>query len=410
MIAGFYSAAISLYSDEIALKAISNDIANMNTTGYKASDVRFSDIYYQALTGASRVSQTGKGGYSESVKISLVEGPIKTTESSTDVAIVGDGFFVVKDPKKDKLLFTRDGTFILDKDKKLVTVDGLPVQGVIYTEVAALTPGTAPTYTDIDLSGMETSFKPTTQVDLMVNLDASIKPEDRTFDIGNPEETADFITSVDIYDQEGNPTHLFFAFDKVDLNTWSLQVLKREEDGGFTPVGSPTTLRFNPGGLLEEGSSIVLDIDGQEVNVSLSGSTQFASRSSVFYSSQDGYPLGKLSFVYVNSYGEVVGRYSNGQDIPLARIVLARFRNPWDLERVGNNRFSNTYLSGDPQFFFPSDEKGYAKVVGGALEMSNVDLAREFADLIATQWSFSANARVLRTADEMLLLAVRRNL
>ncbi len=401
MFTSLFIGASGMLSSELALSVVGNNISNANTTGYKGSSVEFKDMFYEDLVGAERVSMVGKGVKVGAVTPSFSQGSIINTSCSTDLAISGRGFFMVKDPEKGNVYYTRDGSFLLE-DYKLVDEDGYIVQGVVYTEGIAVD---QPSQNDLDFSSLSSIFKPTSTIDAFINLDATINPSSKVFDINKPEETSDFITNTKIYDASGNPVYIYLAFDKTDVNTWNLYVLK-SNNGSFTQVGGPFTIQFTPSGITDQSTVFTFNIDNQSIELDLTGITQFASPSSVISMDQDGYPEGNLENIYVERNGEIIGIYSNGQNIPVGRIALARFSSPWNLERIGDNRFRETSLSGSADLFFPGGYFADTKITGGALETSNVDLANEFVNMILAQRSFQISSRVVSTSDQMLVAAI----
>lgn len=402
-----FAGVSGLRNHQIRMDVIGNNIANVNTTGYKASRVTFEEAFAQQLQGASRppgdsgnVSggvnpvQVGLGMNIGSIDLLFTQGNLETTGVTTDLAIQGDSFFVASDGAKN--YFTRSGNFQLDANGRLVaSTNGFIVQGRV-AEGGVLTD----TIQDIRLPfGQKSAANPTSAISLAGNLDAEAA-------IGATRET-----TITVYDAMGARDEMTIAFTKTSGTTWDYAVSVGE---GTAVSGDTGTLTFdNQGRLttpLPAGPFVFTPASGaQDVSVaidfgsadSISGLSQFAAPSTAVVRDQDGYTMGDLERISIDQTGTVTGAFTNGVTLTLAQIVLADFNNPAGLIRSGDNMYQVSANSGSPVLGF-AGEGSQSSITSGALEMSNVDLAQEFTGMITAQRGFQSNARVITTADEML--------
>ncbi len=397
-----------LTSESTALSAIANNLANQNTTGYKSTRALFSDLFYQNIgtTGAGDPVQLGAGTQIGSMPGNFTQGSVDPTGVSTDVAIQNDGFFVIQ--KDGVISYTRAGNFSKDTSGYLVTSDGQYVMG--YPAVNGVV-GTGQGLTPLQLgSGTISPPTPTSDVQLTANLDAAAN-------IGDI-----WSTPITIYDSLGGPHTLSFTFTKTGANAWDYTLSL--PPGDFTqavtvpptPAGQVATgtLQFDGNGVLTNPAANVTGItipnftDGA-TNLTfdwslLSGGvpvlTQVASPSSASSALQDGSRSGSLVKFGIGSDGVITGSFSNGRTAAVGQLALATFGNQQGLQRKGNNNFSETLASGQAVVGAPGTG-GRGSLSGGALELSNVDIASEFAKLIVAQRAFEANARAVTTFDEI---------
>ena len=393
-----------LTASSMALSNIANNIANQNTVGYKETRTEFRDLFYQTLgsSGSGDPLQIGAGTAVGAIASDFTSGSVEQSGVPTDVAIMGDGFFVVQ--KDGVTQYTRAGDFSRDSSGMLVTSEGQQVMGYPASKGIVNTGmGVVP----IDLSnGAISPANATTSVELRTNLDARATVDDPAFS-----------TPVKIFDSLGDKHILTFTFAKVDANTWSYDISIPGADVGKTdPVSVKNgQLTFNGDGTLATPAADVADIgisklangasdvaftwkiyDGGSATV-----TQMADTSNTSSAQQDGYGSGTLSNFDIQSDGSVMGTFSNGKTAVLAQLALANFANVQGLSRSGKNDFSDTLASGAPVVGIPGTG-GRGTVSGGALELSNVDIASEFADLITAQRAFQANARTITTFDDIM--------
>ncbi|WP_330396826.1 flagellar hook protein FlgE [Anaeromicrobium sediminis] len=432
-----YSGVSGMQAHQVKLDVISNNIANINTVGYKAQTVSFEEVYSQTLNGATAPSDSGRGGTNpmqlghgvtvSSINTINTQGSMQLTGGTTDFAIDGDGYFIVQDPS-GAYMFTRAGNFGLDTDGNLVTADGLYVCG--WQEYEALPDGTYVFDTTKDPEPINIfsdeynknknniAPKATENVVLNGNLDASESPKGSgTSDIGTPPETADFTMPFTAYDDLGNDYEVDVNFTKcyVDdsdpdnpVTTWYWEM---PSDGSSSSSGY---IKFDKDGNIVEEDGFDTKVDVEVTPDSSTGTGSFTmtidfesvsmydAESSVNPLNVDGYPSAELNDFYIGADGVIMGVYSNGQQQPLGMMSLATFSNPAGLERVGNNLFMATANSGDFNQAYAPGTQGAGTLSVGFLEMSNVDLSSEFTEMVIAQRGFQANSRIITTADEMI--------
>lgn len=454
-----------------AMSIIGNNIANVNTSGFKAGRPIFGDILSQSLGG----SQIGRGVELNKVDTLFQQGSFSTTENITDMAIDGTGFFVVKN--QNGTFFSRAGNFHFDASGYLVNPEGLSLQGS-----AIINGNVTGSVGDIRIENLTGTPKATgnglngsTGIQIAANLDSrvAIPPP---FSIEGTSSTTNFSTSITAYDSLGNGHLLNVYFNKTATNAWEYHISTESKDlSGWpgTPIAGQTwppptsqqvevgrgTLEFNTdGALLRTGvygppttytaptppavayvptfGAITYPAATTPLTVNFNfsggatqnqpvafnfgdaltagnpaapvanatgkgGLTQYGSTSAVSYQKQDGYTVGSLRNISISQKGIVTGIYTNGQTIDLYQIFLADFKSPSDLLKQGKNLFSQSKDSGEP-IIGPPGSSGKGTVIANSVEMSNVDLAAEFVNMITTQRGFTANTRVISTSDAML--------
>ncbi|WP_028582668.1 flagellar hook protein FlgE [Desulfogranum japonicum] len=414
-----YSAISGLQTNSQAMTVTGNNISNSNTVGFKSSNTVFADLLSANIASSSGNSQVGRGSQIQTVQTNFSQGGFESTESSTDIAIEGSGFFIVSDPLSDTAYYTRNGNFSFDEDGYLVTADGFRVQGSLYNAEGTLNAGNL---TDIQLDLVaQIAAQQTDNVTLQTNLDSNsdiVGP----FDIATPDDTSNYSATTTIYDSLGTAHQATCYFTKTANQTWeyNLCVVSDELDPAqagaedLTLVGNGV-LTFDQDGNLATGGVVVSNAlvwnNGADPTQTLTytfETTQFDSESAVFSQIQDGYSSGEVSSVDVSSDGVVSAVYSNGEIVEVAMLSLATFTNPDGLDSAGGSLFSETSYSGTATIGYPGPSQG--TLVTQALELSNVDLSTEFVDLITIQNGYTANSRVITTTDEMLqeLLNLKR--
>jgi flagellar hook protein FlgE len=373
-----------------------NNIANVNSVGFKASQVVFDDTLSQLMTaagapqqgqGGTNPAQVGLGVRTTAINTSFVQGSAETTNRPTDLMISGDGFFVVKSVNEQ--LFTRAGAFNFDADGKLVTATGAAVQG--WPAVAGVV-NTNGTIGDIVLPvGTLIAPVPTKNVTLAGNLQADAV------------DLTSIPRSVKIYDSQGTAIPLTMTFTKQSTFTPPTYDVTVTDSLGDTPVVQ--TLTFDPNThQLAAPTPMPLPFtmaSGQVINIDLAGLNFYTSGTTVNVLSQDGTPAATLTSFTINPDGQLVGIFSNGLKQTVAQLALANFNNPPGLERTGDGLYRFTVNSGLAQVGI-AGTNGLGVLQAGAIEMSNVDLAQEFTNLIIAQRGFEANSKVISTSDEML--------
>jgi len=466
MMRSLFSGVSGLQNHQTRMDVIGNNISNINTTGFKRGRVGFQDLIYQQLQGAARPTEdlggvnpkeVGLGMSIASIDTLHIQGSLQTTGVQTDLAIIGQGFFVLDDMGKQ--LFTRAGAFSVDSEGVLVNpANGMKVQGWMAREVEG--------YSIIDVSapvnqitipvGGKDPAKATTMVQFACNLDKRIPelPENPT---GDQVIRSTWTTTIDIYDTFGDKHILQVSFTRVPgtANSWNATVNVDPQNeaptnatigfGAEPPaVGGPQVfvVNFSNNGTLlsaEDGAGNVSGASGQvQMNVAYdvqnatpnedgtlarqefvlnlgnvgaftNSMTQYAEASSTKMVEQDGRTMGYLDNFKIDSSGIITGIYSNGTTRDLAQIAMATFTNQGGLEKAGDNTFRVSNNSGIANIG-PSGIAGKGKIIAGTLEMSNVDMADQFVDMIVTQRGFQANSKTIQTADQLLqeLLTLKR--
>jgi flagellar hook protein FlgE len=434
MMRSMFSGVSGLRVHQSKMDVIGNNISNVNTVAFKSGRVTFEQVFSQTLQGASAPDPiSGRGGTNPmqiglgvgiaSVDTIMTNGSVQRTDNPTDLAIEGDGFFIVKGGSTDTFRFTRAGNFGIDKVGNLVTAGGLNVYGwQAYTREAD---GTYVFDTEAELEPINLymddtnnnkkiiSAKATTNAVISGNLDASY-PEVET---GATIDDTQFSVPMTVYDSLGNPYTVNLNFWKeevgTDSTTWKWEVNSSEGlyyspasgDFEFDKQGkiifdSTTEEQVKPTIIITPPTTV--GAEEMEVQLDFSKLTMFAADSSAKPVSVDGYSSGSLINFSIGSDGIITGIYSNGQQQPLGLIGLASFENPAGLEKSGNNLYTPTTNSGDFKKAVKAGGEGVGMLNPGTLEMSNVDLSSEFTEMIVTQRGFQANSRIITTSDEML--------
>lgn len=410
-----YSGVSGLNANADAMTVIGNNIANSNTVGFKSGRANFSDIISQSISSGSKNSQLGRGAQLSSISNSFMQGSLESTSSVTDLALEGDGFFIVNDGLAS--YYTRAGQFIFDSEGKLVNADGLTVQGWD----ADLSGNQTGAIQNIDLSSVSSTPNATTAVTLSTNLDSRAAVTG-PFDLANPSTTSNFSSGITVYDSLGNAHTVITYFTKTAANAWAWNAVVdgNELTSGSTEIEASGTLLFTANGELDVETTAVSDFDfaggasqtqaisfdfGDSITTDggtgLVGSTQFGADSAVGLLDQDGFTSGRLQSVSIGQDGLITGFFTNGRTQPLAIVAVAKFQNQNGLNKAGNNLFSETFATGQP-VISQGGVSGAGKVQSNSLEQSNVDLAQEFVKMITTQRAFQANSRTITTTDEMM--------
>lgn len=418
VLSSLYTGVSGLAAQGEALGVIGDNIANANTTGFKASRAEFQDIVAKSLKGILGGNQIGRGVKIGAVNPILVQGNTDQTEKVTDLAIAGDGYFTLKGTDGES--FTRDGSFKFDKEGYLVTNDYQRVQGFQADDKGQVQNKLG----DIKFPRALVPAKATTKMQMDLNLDSRVQTA-KVFDKKNPYDTSNYSTGLEMYDSQGNKHLVNMFFTKTADRTWQYHGLvdgkeitgaKDDEmasvvegtltfttDGKLdTEVQSMSAFNFRGGALqnqqikMDFGDSITTD-KGQGVN----GSKQYGKESDLISWQQDGSAAGTINNLSFNDEGILTALYSNGQTQDIAQIALAKFENPEAMFKVGNNRLKEARDSGAPALGGPG-RAGRGKIFAKSLERSTVDLAMEFVNLIQNQRGFQANAKTITTTDELL--------
>ncbi len=426
-----YSGVSGLRAEGEALGVVGDNIANVNTVGFKGQRVVFQDVLGHSILAGQSSALPGSGVRLGDVQQMFTQGSLANTGISTDLALNGDGFFVVKGTVEGIAgnFYSRAGQFSIDAKGFLVNTSGLQVQGY------AADPLTGRFQASVSSLQVPTSAiqpKVTANMSITANLDASAAVPTVAWNAQDPANTSNFSTSMTIYDSLGSAHTMDIYFRKTGANSYEYHVLTKGDDlvppqpGLNVEVGAGT-LGFTTDGALDTvttSTPISVSFTGataaQAIAVDfgtpiagggtgLDGTTQFASPASVSAQDQDGYASGDFAGVAVDGNGVVQGLYTNGEKIAVGQLAVAKFRSNDGLGRAGQNLWIETRDSGNAALG-AAGSGGRASVSAGALEGSNVDLAEQFVGLIQHQRSFSANSRTITTADDMLqeLINIKR--
>ena len=417
-----------------ALSTSSSNIANVNTIGYKSSDTNFSTLVAASM-GASDMSSIGVvSGTSQNIG---QQGLLQTASSPTDLAISGNGFFMVSDSSSPGggQYYTRAGDFNPNANGDLQNSAGFYLMGYAVDSSGNVAPGAA--LSAINVSNLTGKAEPTTTMTVQANLQASTEVYDDsqgtyavgTNDMAGGQVTPSFTRTINVYDSQGGSRPITISYLKTAANQWSYEVsyagdAANDLTGGSNLLASGT-MTFNSDGTLADVSadagatasngtlqlnipwsansglsSQPLSINFGTLNAS-NGMTQFDSASTLTNSTVDGALFGTLSGVSVDSSGIVTAQFSNGLTQKIAQVPLATFTNPNGLAAISGNAYAATANSGNA-IVGAAGAGGAGKIQSGALEGSTVDLATEFTNLITTQRAYTASTRVITTASEML--------
>jgi flagellar hook protein FlgE len=395
----FRIALSGLNAAQTDLAVTGNNIANSSTVGFKQSRTEFADVYAVAFEGISDIA-TGNGVAVSAVSQNFSQGNIDFTDRSLDIAISGQGFFVLGDNTGHS--YSRAGAFHVDRDGFVVNQNGQRLQ--IFEAVSGGGFNTGK-LDDLELSTTEGPPSATDLIDVSVNLSsAASQPVTVPF---NPNDATSFnnSTSTVVYDSLGTAhTATLYYVKTATANEWDsyLYIDGNEIDSGGV---SPTTLIFNPDGTINTPTSIAydnytpstgaLDIS---IDMNYSDSTQFGSPFAVNGLSQNGFTTGRLSGIDINDEGVVFARYTNGQSNPLGKIALANFSNVSGLRQLGDTSWAQSFDAGDV-LLGEAGTSSFGYVQAGGLESSNVDIAESLVNLITAQRNFQANAQVISAAD-----------
>lgn len=397
ILTSLFSAVSGLNAYGNAMSVIGNNIANVGTAGFKSSRASFADLVSASLGGGSSAGQVGLGVFLNDVQTSFTQGSLSNTGNTLDLAIDGAGFFQLRDTT-GTMIYSRTGQFEVNNLGEIVDLSGRFLQGYQASTTGVI----LGTIGNITLSTATVAPQATSTASVEANLDAASTVPAAAFDATDPT-TYNFSNGMTVYDTLGTQHQLRLYYVKAAANTWNLH---SQIDGGATTA--QTDLVFNSSGALTGGGAqtFSLPIAGGAatpltVAMDFSAVTQFGAASNLTNQNQDGFTSGSFQSLSVDSAGQVVAQFSNGQTRTLAQVVLSRFTNPNGLVRSGENGFAETIDSGAPLAGAPTNN-GLGRLLSQTIEQSNVDLGKEFVDMIITQRAFQANSRAITTSDEML--------
>ncbi|HEC20401.1 MAG TPA: flagellar hook protein FlgE [Gammaproteobacteria bacterium] len=395
----FRIALSGLNAAQTDLSVTGNNIANASTAGFKGARTEFSDVYAVAFEGISSLA-TGNGVSVTGITQNFSQGNIDFTERNLDIAVSGQGFFVVNDASGQS--FTRAGAFHIDRDGYIVNQASQRLQ-----VFPAITGGGFNTgvLNDIQLSTSDGPPQATSTITATLNLSSSDSvPTTVPFDPNDPT-SFNNSTSTVIYDSLGTAhTSTLYYVKTAVANQWDTY---QYIDGNVVASGgaSPISITFNSDGTLSGPASIAYDAVPSgtgalpiQVSLNYSNTTQFGSAFAVNGLSQDGFSTGRLSGIDIDDEGVVFARFTNGQSNPLGKVALANFANVGGLRQQGDTAWAQSFESGD-LILGEANTASFGLIQSGALEASNVDIAESLVNLITAQRNFQANAQVISTAD-----------
>ncbi|MFZ3172778.1 MAG: flagellar hook protein FlgE [Carboxydocellales bacterium] len=415
MMRSLFAGVSGLKNHLIKTDVIGNNIANVNTIGFKKSRANFQDMLNQSIRGASS-PQGGRGGTNPqqvglgvtlaSIDTIQTQGNLQSTGKMTDLAVQGDGFFILSNGSEN--VYTRAGTLDLDRNGNLINSAGLKVQGWLPDAAGTISTTSALTGLSV-IVGSSMPPKATTAATFANNLDAS-----SAIPVVGPPAVAGYTHPiiVTVYDSLGVAHAVSLALENKGANTWEVtltNVTGVAVPGTLAP-GAPVNVKFTPLGVYDPvastaGPTVDFTPDGgaNAVSVALDFTTltQYAAETTARATDQNGNESGILRAYTIDTTGTITGAYSNGLTQTLGQVALANFSNPGGLVKEGENIFRKSNNSGEPDIGEAS-KGGRGSIAPGNLEMSNVDLSQEFTDMIVTQRGFQANSRTITTSDEML--------
>lgn len=402
MFTSFSTALSALNAFSTAVDVVGNNLANLNTAGYKTSVVAFHDLVSQSLGAGLGETQVGFGVGQPVTLRQFSQGAIQTSKGPLDVAIEGDGFLIVRTPE-NSTLYTRGGHLQVDSDGFLLTATGDRIQG--WTEQNGQLNTTGPVGDILVPIGTVRAPVASTSFSVDMNLSATAT------------EGTTFATSVEIFDSLGVSHSATLSFTKAaGAGAWDYELSIPDTDAD--PAVAPLTgsITFDAQGRLLSpaadddpptlaitgltNGALPIDLAWNLYNGTTPRLTQHNQSSSVAANAQDGLPAAQLIRVGIGDGGAVLAQYSNGKQSVVGQIAMASIRNPESLIAVGNNNFQTSARSALPATGLPGSG-GRGSIIGGAVENSTVDLAKEFTNLIVLQRGYQANAKIVTTVDEL---------
>lgn len=403
MSSSILTAASALRNHQTFMNVVANNIANMNTIGYKSASITFQDLLSRQLRAGAEPTNTrgglnpiqfGLGMQLGSINNNMGQGTLQSTGRGTDLAITGTGFFIYAGAQQP--IYSRDGALGIDTQGGLMNLStGMRIQGWQADDEGVI--NNAGAIGDIEIPiGAPMAAVATETVNVAGNIDAAL-------DVGES-----VSTSVQFYDSLGG-LHVFdLTYTKNDDNNW---VVSLSTDDTEVTLGAPTpaTVQFNQRGELTvpENGNIVFNVamangsEDMEVTLDVANVTQLEApgEDRLYVTSQDGRAAGEMIDFNIDDTGRVIGVFSNGLLRTLGQLAVAEFVNPAGLAKTGQNGWAVSGNSGDPQVVVAGDR---SQITAGFLEMSNVDLTLEFSEMIRAQRGFQANSRVITSSDEMI--------
>lgn len=413
MLTAFSTALSALGADSTAISVVGNNLANLNTTGFKASSVEFEDLLYETLGGGS--SQVGMGVQQPTTERIFSQGATQSSSDSLDVAISGQGFLIVQSAS-GAIQYTRDGSLQTNAQGYLQTANGDYVQG--WSSLTGNVNATGPIGNIQVPTGSLRQATPTANMSVDMNLDATAA--NTTPSTGGVPNPPTFSTPIEVYDSLGNSHVLTISFWKTSSASpttpaqWTWAASVPPADGSTTSTG---TLQFDQNGNLVSPAPgaaaptiAITGLTDGAANININWNlyqagngtiTQYAQSSSMSTNSQDGSAAAQMTQISIGNGGEVLAELSNGQQMQVGQLAMANFVNPDSLLDVGNNNYQVSGSSSNPAVGIPNSG-GRGQILGSSLESSTVDISTEFTNLMTYQNSYEAASRVITTADTIM--------
>jgi flagellar hook protein FlgE len=380
------------------LNVTANNLANVDTTGFKESRAEFADLYAQTQQGVSQTA-VGNGVRVAEVAQQFGQGNITSTTNNLDLALSGSGFFIVSND--GGLSYTRDGAFQVDQNGYLVTAAGERVQGYSPLATGGFNTGGL---SDIQLTTAESAPQATTSASLTLNLPSNATaPTTTPFNPSDPTSYTD-TTSLTVFDSLGaaHTAQLYFIKGAAP-NAWTAQLYVDGNAVGSSALtySSSGTLTAPANGQINFGAyTPATGASAMNMTFDFGSSTQYGDSFGVNSVSQNGYTTGSLTGINISSSGIVQANFTNGQSKTLGQVALANFANPQGLQQTGNTEWQQSYASGDAVHGIAGGS-GFGTIQSGALESSNVDLTAQLVNMITAQRDFQANAQMISATDQV---------
>ena len=405
MFTSFSTALSALSAHSTAIDVVGNNLANLNTPGFKSNVVAFHDLVTQSLGSGLGETQVGFGVSRPVTLRQFNQGAIENTSGALDAAVQGDGFLVVCDAD-GAALYTRGGHLQVDKDGNLLTSTGEKLQG--WTENGGVLNTNGPVSDVLVPVGTLKAPEASTKFSFDLNLDAAASA-------GPPADT--FASSIEFFDSLGGSHIVTVDFTKnATANQWDYSISVPDADV-TAPIAPVTgTLTFDGTGTLTDppvggpfptisvtglvNGANDLDLTWESWDGATPRITQYAQPSAVSAKAHDGSPAAQLIRVRLADGGVVLAQYSDGEQSTVGQLAMATVRNPQSLISAGNNNYQLSALSALPAVGVPGTG-GRGTILGGAVESSTVDIAKEFTNLIVLQRGYQANTRVVTTVDQL---------
>lgn len=388
---------INAASTDLAVTA--NNIANTNTIGFKSSRAQFAEVFSVSAQGVSS-SAVGNGVRVADVAQQFKQGNIDSTGNALDLAVSGQGFFIVSD--NGALLYTRAGAFQVDRDGYVVNSNNNRLQTYPPNPGGGFNTGAL---ADLRLVTSESPPTPTSSVEIVLNLPGNATPPTvAPFSVTDPDSYS-HSTSLTVYDSLGAAHTATLYFTKTaNTNEWEQRLYI---DG--TAVGGPQTLQYSTSGQLISPANGLLSYPAytpatgaapMTITLDAGRTTQYGSNFAVNAITQDGYTTGRLIGIDIEATGVVQARFTNGRSTPLGQVALAQFSNPNGLQQLGDTNWGETFASGQA-LRGVAGNAGLGLIQSGALEASNVDITEQLVNMITSQRNFQANAQMISTSDQI---------